>query len=115
MVVDTAHNKEGLTIVLKQLSNETFNSLHIVLGMVSDKNLARIVPLFPKAAQYYFCAPQISRALPVKKLMETAHEFELEGNSYKSVKEAYRVALTSAEKNDLIFVGGSTFVVAEVL
>ncbi len=115
VICDTAHNKEGLSYTLKQLTQQRFDKLHIVLGVVSDKSLEHILPLFPKDAIYYFCAPQISRALKVEDLALEAAKFDLKGACYSNVREAYDAALKLASKNDLIYIGGSTFVVAEVL
>ena len=115
VICDTAHNKEGLSLVLNQLKKEEFDQLHIVLGVVADKNLDAILPLFPKNAIYYFCKPAVMRGLAVAKLNQKASAFELIGASYVSVSEAYKSAMTAAKAKDLIFIGGSTFVVAEVL
>lgn len=114
-ICDTAHNAHGLEVVMQQLNKETFKKLHIVLGVVNDKDLDLILPFFPKKAIYYFCKPKISRGLPEKELQEKALQFELKGSVYASVSKAYKRALQVAESNDLIFVGGSTFVVAEIL
>lgn len=115
VIVDTGHNKEGLEWVMAQLSRESFSSLHIVLGVVSDKDLHSVLPLFPKKAQYYFAKPDLPRGMDVNVLATTAHEYGLEGKSYASVLQAYQAAIENASEDDLIFVGGSTFVVAEVL
>jgi dihydrofolate synthase/folylpolyglutamate synthase len=115
VICDTAHNSHGLKIVLNQVQKEKFNQLHIVLGVVNDKNLEDILPLFPKNAIYYFCKPNISRGLDAKILQEDAEKINLFGNSYNSVSEAYVVALKNSGKEDFIYIGGSTFVVAEVL
>lgn len=115
VICDTAHNKHGLTIVLHQIQNEKFNALHIVLGLVNDKDLDEILPLFPKNAIYYFCKPTISRGLDANFLKQKAKEFSLIGEAYNSVSEAYIEALGVASKSDFIYIGGSTFVVAEVL
>jgi dihydrofolate synthase/folylpolyglutamate synthase len=114
-ICDTAHNKEGLNYVIKQLLEQEYNSLHIVLGVVNDKDLAEILPLFPKEATYYFCRPSIPRGLDSVDLMKVCSEYDLVGISYSSVKEAYIDAEKNVSTNDLIFIGGSTFVVAEVL
>ncbi len=114
VICDTAHNKEGLTYVLEQLLEEEYNNLHIVLGVVNDKNLDTILPLFPKNAIYYFCKPNIPRGLEAELLQQKAKEFQLLGNVYNSVNQAYKVALKNSMKSDLIFIGGSTFVVAEL-
>lgn len=115
IICDTAHNAHGLTIVLNQLQKEKFNRLHLVLGVVNDKNLEEILPLFPKNALYYFCSPNSSRGLAVEILREKAAEFGLKGETYLSVSNAYQNATKNAGPNDLIYVGGSTFVVAEIL
>jgi dihydrofolate synthase/folylpolyglutamate synthase len=115
IICDTAHNKNGLEIVIKQIQKERYDTLHIVLGVVNDKDLAEILPLFPKNAIYYFCKPNIPRGLDAKILQETAAKFNLEGHVHKSVSESYKKALQNAAKTDLIYVGGSTFVVAEIL
>ena len=115
VICDTAHNIEGLSLVLNQLKKEDFDQIHIVLGVVADKNLDAILPLFPKNAIYYFCKPAVIRGLAVAKLQQKAMAYELIGASYVSVSEAYKSAMTAAKAKDLIFIGGSTFVVAEVL
>ncbi len=115
IICDTAHNAHGLSIVLNQIQKETFNQLHIVLGVVNDKNLEDILPLFPKEANYYFCKPDIARGLDVGILKEKAVEFGLTGETYLSVSNAYQNAIEKATPNDFIYVGGSTFVVAEIL
>jgi len=115
VICDTAHNKHGLAIVMKQVMHEKFDRLHIVLGLVNDKNLDEILPLFPKNAIYYFCKPDISRGLDVAILEQKASEYELLGKAYVSVSEAYQGALAMALENDFIYIGGSTFVVAEIL
>ncbi len=115
VICDTAHNREGLQIVLDQLASEDFQNLHIILGVVSDKDLASILPLFPKDAIYYFCRPNIPRGLDASLLLSRARGFGLIGQEYISVSKAYEAALKAALPQDLVFVGGSTFVVAEVL
>ena len=115
VICDTAHNSEGLVLVLDQLRKESFAKLHIVLGVVDDKNLNKILPLFPKGAVYYFCKPDVIRGLKADVLKTKAFQYDLEGLSYSSVKDAYKAALETASEEDLVFIGGSTFVVAEVL
>ena len=115
VICDTGHNKEGLTYVLEQLNNEHYNNLHIVLGVVDDKDLDSVLPMFPKNATYYFCKPNIPRGLSADILQKKALEFDLKGAHYNSVKLALNKAIESAQPNDLVFVGGSTFVVAEVV
>jgi len=115
VICDTAHNVDGLKLVMQQLENENFKKLHIVLGVVDDKDLNIILPLFPKKANYYFCTPNVPRGLEVEILKRKAKEHDLAGEAFSSVKKAYKAALETASKADLIYVGGSTFVVAEIL
>jgi dihydrofolate synthase/folylpolyglutamate synthase len=115
VICDTAHNKEGLTMVIEQIMAEKFNRLHIVMGFVADKDLNSLLPLLPADALYYFCEPAISRGLNVRVLQTQAKRFNLIGEAYLSVKMAYKDALFNAAKEDLVFIGGSNFVVAEVL
>ena len=115
IICDTAHNKNGLKIVIKQIQKEKFDTLHIILGVVNDKDLDKILPLFPTNAIYYFCKPNIPRGLGSQILKEKATQFGLTGKVYNSVSESYTKALQNASKSDFIFIGGSTFVVAEIL
>ena len=115
VICDTAHNKEGLAIVLNQLKKQPFKKLHIVLGVVADKKLETILPLFPSSADYYFCKPAISRGLSEAVLEANAKKFDLVGKKYSSVKLALKTALLNANQEDIIYVGGSTFVVAEII
>jgi dihydrofolate synthase/folylpolyglutamate synthase len=115
VICDTAHNSEGFAVVLQQIHQQKYNALHLVLGFVKEKNLEAILPLFPKEATYYFCAPKIERALDAKILKEKAVEFGLVGEVYNSVNEALVSAKKIAKNSDLIYVGGSNFVVAEVV
>ena len=115
IICDTGHNKNGLELVMNQIQKEKFDSLHIVLGVVNDKDLDEILPLFPKKAIYYFCKPNIPRGLDALLLQENAAKFGLQGKVYPSVSESYSSALESARATDFIFIGGSTFVVAEIL
>ncbi len=115
VICDTAHNKEGLTFVLKQLLEEEYKQLHIILGVVNDKNLETILPMFPRDAQYYFCKPNIPRGLDATILQKEAIKYNLNGKPFSTVKKAVKKAKNKAQNNDLIFIGGSTFVVAEVV
>jgi len=114
IICDTAHNKHGLAIVMNQIQKETFDNLHIVLGVVNDKDLNSILPLFPKKAHYYFCRPDSSRGLATEILQQTAKKYDLTGEKYSSVVEAFSTAKKNASQNDFIYIGGSTFVVAEL-
>ncbi|RXG31735.1 bifunctional folylpolyglutamate synthase/dihydrofolate synthase [Leeuwenhoekiella marinoflava] len=115
IVCDTGHNKEGLTYVMKQLAEEMYKQLHIVLGVVSDKDLDSVLPLFPKHAIYYFSKPDVPRGLNSEELQQKAAAFSLEGKKFKKISEAFDAAKTAANAEDLIFIGGSTFVVAEII
>ncbi|TBV25347.1 bifunctional folylpolyglutamate synthase/dihydrofolate synthase [Meridianimaribacter sp. CL38] len=115
VICDTAHNKEGLTYVVNQLKTEVYNKLHIVFGVVSDKDLSTIIAILPKKATYYFCRPNISRGLDENNLKHTFKAHGFAGKSYSSVNEALSNAKKSAKPEDLIYVGGSTFVVAEII
>ena len=115
VICDTAHNPDGLKLTLNQLKSETYERLHIVLGTVDEKDLSTILSLFPVDAVYYFCKPDVPRGLNMKTLEHKAATFGLFGEVYLSVKMAYRNALKNANENDVIFIGGSTFTVAEVL
>ena len=114
-VCDTAHNSHGLKIVLNQIQKHQFETLHVVLGVVNDKDLDSILPLFPKNANYYFCKPNVPRGLEPQILQKKAAEYGLYGEVFNSVSEAYDEAINSAKDSDFIYVGGSTFVVAEIV
>lgn len=115
VICDTAHNSHGLKIVLNQIQKEKFGQLFFVLGVVNDKDLDSILPLFPKNARYFFCKPNVPRGLDVSVLQQKASEFGLNGLAFSSVSEAYAEALKTADPDDFIYIGGSTFVVAEIL
>lgn len=114
-VVDTAHNREGLTSVVQQINAQSFNQLHLVLGFVNDKNVEDLLSLFPAEAHYYFCEPKIARALRLDPLVQISKKLGLSATAYNSVSEAFNAAKKQAKTEDMIFVGGSTFVVAEVV
>jgi len=115
VICDTAHNKEGLSLVMRQLQKEVCDQLHIVLGVVSDKNLSDILPLFPVNAMYYLCQPNIPRAMLIDELENQTNAFGLQAKKFDSVNQAYTAAKEIAKDTDVIYVGGSTFVVAEIL
>lgn len=115
VVCDTAHNSQGLALVIQQIKQEQFDNLHIVLGVVNDKDLGSILPLFPTDATYYFCKPAIERGLDASLLQSTAATYGLKGKTYTSVKLAKKAAISHSTANDFIYIGGSTFVVAEVI
>ena len=113
VVADVAHNKEGLVYVVEQIKRQTFDRLHLVLGFVQEKEMAPILALFPKEAHFYLCAANNPRALAVEKIapLLTTQRYSL----FESVAQAFEAAQKAAQPSDFIFVGGSTFVVAEVL
>lgn len=115
VICDTGHNEDGIKEVLKNITNTPHQNLHMVWGMVKDKDVRKILELLPKKANYYFCQPNIPRGKPTEELAQEAQKYQLKGQAYTSVAEAYQQALSHAKPNDLVFVGGSTFVVAEVL
>lgn len=115
VICDVAHNKEGLAYVIKQLEQETYQNLHLVFGVVNDKDLNSILSLMPKQATYYFCKPNIERGFDAEQLKQIFNDYGLVGDSYQNVNQAYINAKKNAETDDLIYVGGSTFVVAEII
>ncbi len=115
VICDTGHNEAGISYVIKQITQQKFDNLHIVLGFVREKDVERVLELFPKNARYYFCKPNIPRGLDVDILKEVATKKGLIGQAYSSVDNALTAAKKQALPSDFIFVGGSTFVVAEVV
>ncbi|OYU79162.1 MAG: tetrahydrofolate synthase [Flavobacterium sp. BFFFF1] len=115
VICDTAHNAHGLKIVMSQIARQEFKQLHIVLGVVNDKDLNDILPLFPAQAKYYFSKPNIPRGLDATVLQSAAVHHGLVGTVFGSVAEAYESALKCAAVDDFVYIGGSTFVVAEIL
>ncbi len=115
VICDAGHNEDGIKEVLHNLSLYQYKQLHFVLGVVNDKDISSILNLLPKEAVYYFTKASVPRALPETELKLKAEEIGLKGDSYSTVKEALHSAKEKAKANDLIFIGGSTFVVADVL
>lgn len=115
IICDTAHNSEGLKFVIQQLGDEPHRALHIVFGVVNDKNLEALVPILPKSAIYYFCKPNVPRGLDASILQECFAKFGIYGTVHKNVKQAVAKAKANATNDDLIYIGGSTFVVAEII
>jgi len=115
IICDTGHNEDGIKQILQQLSQTPYRRLHMVFGVVSDKDITTILSLLPKDAVYYFCKPNLPRGLNEEDLREQAQEFGLQGNAFPTVSEALEAAKKSADSDDLVFIGGSTFVVAEVV
>jgi len=115
IICDTGHNKDGLAYVMAQIARIPKENLHIVIGFVNDKDLSQVLPLFPPGAKYYFTRASVPRALDETALKSRAAEYGLQGDAYPVVSLALHAAKANALKNDLVFIGGSTFVVAEVI
>ncbi|MFN7302129.1 MAG: bifunctional folylpolyglutamate synthase/dihydrofolate synthase [Bacteroidota bacterium] len=115
LIVDTGHNEPGIRLVLEQLKDIPHNHLHIILGFVKEKDLGRILPLFPKDASYYFCKPGVVRGLDAETLRLQAGACGLFGDAFASAPEALAAARSRAQAGDIIFGGGSTFVVADLM
>lgn len=114
-IADTGHNVDGIREVVGQLAEMTYNKLHFVIGTVNDKDIDHILQLLPHNCEYYFCKADIPRGLDANILAQKAFEFGLRGNVYNSVRDAYLSALNAARFDDIVFVGGSNFTVAEVI
>ena len=115
VICDTGHNVGGITYTAKQISEQSKNSLHIVFGMVNDKDINGVISLLPKNAKYYFTQPCGQRAMNAEEFESIASTHNLKGEIFKTVPEAYNKALECASPSDTIYVGGSTFVVADLL
>lgn len=114
-ICDTGHNKAGITEVIQNINNTKHQNLHFVIGMIKDKDISGVLAILPKNAIYYFCQPNLERALTSIELCNQAKEFNLKGKTFSTVADAYANAKLNAKEKDLIFIGGSTFVVAEIL
>ena len=115
IVCDVGHNEDGIREILNQLALLSYDRLHIVFGVVNDKDVTSILKLLPVNAKYYFCKANLPRALGQEELKNQAQNFGLKGEAYDSVYDAFLAAKNAAEKSDFVFIGGSTFVVAEIL
>jgi dihydrofolate synthase / folylpolyglutamate synthase len=115
ILADSAHNEGGLRVVLEELKTLKYSKIHFVLGFVNDKDLSKILQLFPKDGKYYWAKADIHRGLDANLLKEMGSNHALMGNSYVSVRKALAAAKLSAKEEDFIYVGGSIFVVAEVI
>ncbi|AIM38625.1 dihydrofolate synthase [Sphingobacterium sp. ML3W] len=115
IICDTGHNEDGIREVLKNLAQTSFKQLHFVIGAMKDKDLGHMLPLLPKDARYYFSNPDMPRAMPSDELAAAAHQLGLKGAAYGPVTKAFDAAKEAYQDGDLIFVGGSNFVVSEVL
>jgi len=114
-ICDTGHNKAGIEYVVRQLAEQNKKKMHLIIGFVADKDVSDILNLFPSNARYYFTQASVSRAMPVSQLYTVATKHNLKGTCYSDVISAYNSARENADKDDLIFIGGSTFVVADLL
>ena len=115
IIADTAHNEGGIRYIAEQLMSMKYKTLRIVFGMVKDKDISTVLSLMPKNAEYYFTNASTQRSLPATELREIASGYGLKGDAYPSVKEAFEAAKAASGAEDMIYVGGSNFVVAEVL
>ena len=115
VVLDVGHNLHAFKENLKMFNNLNYNKLRMVIGFVKGKDFIKILKLLPKSAVYYFCQPNNSRALPVKQIYDYSKKIKLKANSFSSVKSAYKASLNDSNQNDFIYVGGSNFVVADLL
>ena len=115
IVCDTGHNAHGIRYIAEQLRAEKYKHLHIVFGMVNDKNTSEVLQLLPAKATYYFTKASVERSLDEKLLAQQALHFGLQGNSYQTVSQAIEAAEKAADKDDFIFIGGSNFIVADAL
>ena len=114
-ICDSAHNPSAIELAMRQLRNERYNQLHMVMGFMADKDVSAMLNMLPANAKFYFTQAQTSRALPVEKLMQLARIAHIEGTAYNHVTEALAAARENAGDKDLIYVGGSMYVLAELL
>lgn len=115
LICDTGHNVGGISYIAEQLQHQTYRHLHIVMGMVNDKDIRGVLSMLPKDATYYFTKASVKRALPEKELQHFAKQIGLQGDTYPDVQTAVTSARKKAHKDDFIFVGGSSFIVADLL
>lgn len=115
VICDTGHNVGGIRYIAEQLSRQHYDRLRIVIGMVNDKDIRGVLALLPTDASYYFTQASVKRALPAEEVQKQASAFGLKGNAYPNVKIALKEALAQSSPQDLIFIGGSSFIVADLL
>ena len=115
IIVDTAHNKEGLSYTMSQLADIDYRQLRIVFGMVNDKSVEKVINLLPPGAKYYLCQPSIERALKVGELEDVFNENNFFSKKFENVEEAVTAAVADSQVDDVVYIGGSTFVVADAL
>lgn len=114
-IADSAHNTDGISILLQNIAKVKYEKLHFIYGTVSDKDVDSILQLLPKTAQFYFCQPNIARAMAVENLCQKAEKHSIEYKAFDSVQKAFDTAKANANENDFVLVAGSIFVVAEVV
>lgn len=114
IILDVAHNVDGIQQLINQINNSSYKKLHIIFGMVKDKEIEKVLELLPQKANYYFTRAQIPRALPEDELVDRASAFHLKGSSFNEVNKALKAAMQAASEEDMIIVCGSVFVVGEV-
>ena len=114
-ICDTGHNVGGFSNIVQQFEQTEYKDLRIVIGFVNDKDVTHIMELLPKDAKYYFTNASVKRALDAEDLIKIANKFNLNGKCYKDVKSAYSQALNDSDSKDMIYIGGSTFIVADLL
>ena len=115
LICDTGHNVGGIRYIVEQLKQQTYRQLHIVMGMVSDKDIRGVLALMPREAIYYFTQASVRRAMPANRLKELAQAEGLQGECYANVPSAVKAAQEKSLPEDFIFVGGSSFIVADLL
>lgn len=115
VVVDVGHNIEAFNEIIKYLNTANYKDLKLILGFVKGKNFKKIINILPKEATYYFCKPNVSRGLPVDEILEYSNKIGLQAKKFSSVEEAYSSCLNESSEGDFIFIGGSNFVVAEII
>lgn len=115
LICDTGHNVGGITYIVEQLKQQSYRKLHMIIGMVNDKDICGILALLPKNAEYYFTKASVKRALPENELLELAVKAGLQGGCYPNVPAAVQAAQEKSLPEDFIFVGGSSFIVADLL
>lgn len=114
-ICDTGHNINGLEYIVNQLKAQKYRKLHMVFGMVNDKDIKGVLQILPKDAIYYFCQASVKRAMPSDKLKVLAEQQGLNGEQYHNVNDAYNAAIERADKDDVVYIGGSSFVVADLI
>ena len=115
LICDTGHNVGGISYIIEQLKHQKYERLHIVIGMVNDKDIDGVLSLMPQDAFYFFTQASVERAMPVEDFAVKAMRHGLSGTLCDTVQDAVEKALRRARENDLIFIGGSTFIVADAL